>query len=303
MKKKVFLLIIFIFLICSFSVSAGLFNKIPIPPPLTIGNLETLFCKLNGTCYIQELFTVNLTTINIYNTSQICLNDSCINNWGNITLFMDDMFVNITGDTMTGDLKMDAEIDMNRNRIHDVGEIVMTTNGSLRGFASTGVTFRDDIYSGASCSYDIGNDTKRFKNLYLCGNASIEGNVSADYYFGDGSLLTGIASGGNSSWNESYARELIIESNNSMRDYVDFQNTTMTTYVDAIFVPLTVTEYDGSDCGGVDGDIARTLATSGVAWIIVDGITLQNDTDYNMTGNTITFINMMWDEMKVTVWD
>ena len=46
---------------------------------------------------------------------------------------------------------------------------------------------------------DLGEpESGRFKNLYLGGNAT------ADYFKGDGSLLTGV-SGDNSSWNETYA--------------------------------------------------------------------------------------------------
>jgi len=68
---------------------------------------------------------------------------------------------------------------MNNNRIHDVLEIVMDPGSWLRGFASSGVRFGDDITSRSNCAYDIGNSTHKFRNLYLCGNITTTGNITA----------------------------------------------------------------------------------------------------------------------------
>lgn len=60
----------------------------------------------------------------------------------------------------------------------------------------------------------LGSLTDRINKLFVdeinaTGNIATDGNVSADYFIGDGSQLTGI-SGDNSSWNESYANSKYI---------------------------------------------------------------------------------------------
>ena len=69
------------------------------------------------------------------------------------------------------------------------------------------------------------------------------------------------------------------------------------------FEKLDSTNYTGSDCTGNDGDTDRTLATEGVTLVVVDGMLLQPSIDYTVSGNTITFLNQIFDEQKITVWN
>lgn len=66
---------------------------------------------------------------------------------------------------------------------------------------------------------------------------------------------------------------------------------------------LSSTNYTGTNCTGADGDINRTLSTSGVTMIIVDGMHLHPTVDYTTSSNTITFLNQIFNEQRITIWN
>ena len=105
---------------------------------------------------------------------------------------------NVTAGYLTVEgIKMDDDLNLGSNRIYNVGEIVMDAGSWIRGFASAAVVFADHIQARVDKVYDIGNVTNRFRNLFLSGNISTVGNVSASYFFGDGAFLTNLEVSGN----------------------------------------------------------------------------------------------------------
>jgi len=56
----------------------------------------------------------------------------------------------------------------------------------------------------------LGSLTNRITKLFVR-DIDASGNITAQYFIGDGSLLTGISAGGNSSWNESYANTKYLD--------------------------------------------------------------------------------------------
>jgi hypothetical protein len=85
------------------------------------------------------------------------------------------------------------------------GPLLMFTGsgGDLLKFSTSGsrkgVVFPGTFYPGSDDSVDIGDSTYRFRNLYLADTAVVAGvsasaNVSASYFYGDGSNLTNLPS-------------------------------------------------------------------------------------------------------------
>ena len=108
------------------------------------------------------------------------------------------------------------------------GELI-TGEPNLVNYILGGTSARSFCYTGSAyCDYSFGdynggnpnimlktggnvgiNEGSPSETLEVGGNGLFNGNVTADYYKGDGSLLTGIT-GGNTSWNESYADGLYV---------------------------------------------------------------------------------------------
>ena len=61
------------------------------------------------------------------------------------------------------------------------------------------------------------------------------------------------------------------------------------------------TNYLGSDCNGSSPDQNRALSTSGVTFIYLDGLLLQNSTQYTTSNNIITFLVNVKDSHRITV--
>lgn len=62
------------------------------------------------------------------------------------------------------------------------------------------------------------------------------------------------------------------------------------------------TEVTGTSLSGSDGDLNRTYDAGVVPMMIfVDGIFLHKDVDYSISGTTITFLNSIWNEMKIAI--
>jgi hypothetical protein len=61
--------------------------------------------------------------------------------------------------------------------------------------------------------------------------------------------------------------------------------------------------YLGSDCTLGDGDKYRVLnAGGGVVMVAVDNQALQPGIDYTYTNTSITFLNPLWNDMRITIW-
>lgn len=130
----------------------------------------------------------------------------------------DDRFVNTDGDTMTGNLTLDSDLVFDGSQVIDVKDVESPTTinfinslndligyfhgtfGVIGDFIATGTgIFGDDVYVGIEGESEA--------------DIIVNGNITADYFFGDGSQLSGI-SGGNSSWNQSYADTLYYSIDN-----------------------------------------------------------------------------------------
>lgn len=67
---------------------------------------------------------------------------------------------------------------------------------------------------------------------------------------------------------------------------------------------LVLEQYDGSDADGNDGEFNRSISVAnGVSIVSVDGVTLINLTDYEYLGGSIKFLNKLWDEQYITIWN
>ena len=115
-------------------------------PPGDI-NLKDVYSIKNG---------VNATfqCINL-NNNQIC-------SWGSLNSTFSEFFVNITGDTMTGDL------DLSNNSLTNVGKLIM--GGLITSYDIIPVT--DNLYS-------LGNSTSWFKELFV--NDIYAENIDTSY--------------------------------------------------------------------------------------------------------------------------
>ena len=62
---------------------------------------------------------------------------------------------------------------------------------------------------------------------------------------------------------------------------------------------------NGSDCTGSDGEKNRTLTLTNtpdyMGIIIIQGTCLIPDVDYTQSGDTITFLNKVWDSQKIVI--
>lgn len=65
---------------------------------------------------------------------------------------------------------------------------------------------------------------------------------------------------------------------------------------------MTYVNYLGSDCDGSSGDANRNLATSGANMVVIDNSWLSYTDDYTLSGGTVTFLNPLWDDQRITVW-
>ena len=66
---------------------------------------------------------------------------------------------------------------------------------------------------------------------------------------------------------------------------------------------LTSTNYLGSDCTGLDGDPSRKLThLESPSSIIVDRQFLHPAIDYTVIGNIVTFKNLLFNSMNITIW-
>jgi len=154
--------------------------------------------------------------------------------WGIETLRLDDlshlsfvedgtnsrMIIRDGGDVGIGTITPTAKLDVN-------GSINVTGNGNVTasyfvgdGSQLTGINANGSIWNRSGTdvilantgdSVGIGTDTPTAK-LDVNGSINVTegGNVTASYFKGDGSLLTGL-SGDNASWNESYANTLYLQ--------------------------------------------------------------------------------------------
>ena len=69
------------------------------------------------------------------------------------------------------------------------------------------------------------------------------------------------------------------------------------------FSEITPEDINGSDLTGSDGDTDRTYETTdGVGLVWVDNQVLHLTKDYTVSGNTITFINKIWDTQTISIW-
>ena len=67
-------------------------------------------------------------------------------------------------------------------------------SSSLVALENSDVIITGNLIPSATASYDIGNATVRWQNIYCGGNIATTGNVVAAKFYGDGSGLTGVAS-------------------------------------------------------------------------------------------------------------
>lgn len=72
----------------------------------------------------------------------------------------------------------------------------------------------------------------------MTGNLTTSGNISASYFFGDGSQLTGISGSGNASWNQSLADTLYSPIGSGTQSY--WLNTSSFTYINSSIAPTKI---------------------------------------------------------------
>jgi hypothetical protein len=98
----------------------------------------------------------------------------------------------------------------------------------------------------------LGSVVNRISKLWVT-DVNASGNISADHFIGDGSLLTGIS--GNSSWNETYADTLYLKNGTSA--WFTEVNSTGNITAEEIHLeqdPVNHRIYDNSSCVIIRGD-------------------------------------------------
>ena len=106
-----------------------------------------------------------------------------------------------------------------------------------------------DIESDLNTYWDIAGDTDSGSHVFNFTNS----NLTMEYYFGDGSQLTGIT-GDNSSWNESYAKTIFYDEESDLTallddDYADISvisdnSSWNESYADTLYADISVIDTD-----------------------------------------------------------
>jgi hypothetical protein len=60
--------------------------------------------------------------------------------------------------------------------------------------------------------------------------------------------------------------------------------------------------YLGSSLSGTTGTTGRKLNVNNVLFVVVDNYQLQKDIDFSATTTQITFLNKIWNDQRITVW-
>ena len=74
-----------------------------------------------------------------------------------------------------------------------------------------------------------------------------------------------------------------------------------TGHLDVIRRKPIATNYSGSDCSGESPEPDRTLTTSGVREVYLDGLRLQLTNQYTVSSDVITFLVNVRDSQKIIV--
>jgi len=108
--------------------------------------------------------------------------------------------------------------------------------------------------------------------------------------------------------------DMLVVDNQVLHPVTDYTNTsTNTTFLNPIWddqritlrkssIPPSVIHYTGIDATGIDGAQNRTIATGNITFVVVDNQMLHEGSDYSMSGSTMTFLNHLWNDMRVTTW-
>jgi len=95
-------------------------------------------------------------------------------------------------------------------------------------------------------------------------------------------------------WDYTESGTILIFSNNI------WDNQIITVYGNVPFIP---NNYLGSAFTGLDGEQGRNLSiTATNVMVIVDNFMLQDNVDYTLNTNTITILNNLWNDQKITIW-
>lgn len=110
-----------------------------------------------------------------------------------------------------------------------------TYTNTITGFGTT-LTVSENLISGSDSTFDLGLTGNRWRELFV-DEITVTDNVTAQYYFGDGSQLTGIsAGGGNASWNQTLADTLYAgiewdyNQSDNLGNHIATQNLNMSEY-------------------------------------------------------------------------
>ena len=170
------------------------------------GNLSTGgSLNVTGNANVGNIGATNVVATNISGTLTTALQTN-ITSLGTLTA------LSVTGNTIVGNISVDVNkfIDVGNNRVMNVAEPVANTDAATKSYVDTitssGFTIQDDVANTTVVSagdtlqlYGTANEvTVEITNtdqvtFGLPDDVTVTGNISANYYSGNGSQLTGIA--------------------------------------------------------------------------------------------------------------
>lgn len=108
---------------------------------------------------------------------------------------------------------------------NNISTVTVNTDLALSPNGTANVRINNNTVPGANNIWYLGSATNQWRGIYVgtieAGNTTISGNITANYFIGDGSQLTGISGNGSDYGNSNVAAYLLTYTGNITADSID----------------------------------------------------------------------------------
>ena len=140
--------------------------------------------------------------------------------------------LNVSGDMDVDGILTAGNATIENLNIENLNFSNLTITGDIFNISATTTYVGGDLLPDEYCVNDFGSNALRWSSAFFCEN------ITASYYFGDGSQLTNLPSGDNASWNESLANTLYYGISNPSNFWNDSSSGFNKTYADTLYAIL-----------------------------------------------------------------